>query len=252
MPAIEWNVRKWDTEYNWGGEGEEWSAAWGSSRAQWLATLYPRLFSFLPAKRILEIAPGFGRWTSYLLPFCDEFKGIDLSAECVAACRERFAHVDKAEFLKNDGLSLGQLSGHFDLVFSFDSLVHADTEVFEQYIPQVIAKLNPGGVAFIHHSNFAASHAQHNHHNRSENVTAASIEKAIGQSGGHLICQEILNWGDKALIDAISVFAKGTLPDGFSPERIENPNFMQEANLCRSVYDRYMLAGDRYSDERQA
>lgn len=39
---------------------------WGSSQQQWQRALLPRLRAFLPTQTILEIAPGFGRWTEHL------------------------------------------------------------------------------------------------------------------------------------------------------------------------------------------
>jgi len=48
-------------KYDWTHAGEEWSAPWGSSAAQWDGTIFPRIHDCLPSKTILEIAPGFGR-----------------------------------------------------------------------------------------------------------------------------------------------------------------------------------------------
>ena len=187
MPELNWNIQQWDEEYNWDLKGEEWSAAWGSSEAQWFATLYPRLHRRLPAARILEIAPGFGRWTRYLLNYCDEYTGIDLSADCVEACKQRFAKEEKAVFFQNDGLSLDFASGQYNLVFSFDSLVHADTEVFDSYLPTILRLLKPDGVAFIHHSNLMDSGETKNSHNRSENVTAKYIRSLVENNNGYVL-----------------------------------------------------------------
>src|SRR4030095_8370524 len=45
--------------------GEEWSSAWGGSEAQWLGAIFLRIRAFIPTDTILEIAPGFGRWTNF-------------------------------------------------------------------------------------------------------------------------------------------------------------------------------------------
>ena len=58
MPDVIWNKANWEKHYNWSQRGEEWSAAWGSSEAQWSGTLLPRLRQFLPTKSVLEIAQG--------------------------------------------------------------------------------------------------------------------------------------------------------------------------------------------------
>ena len=157
MPDLNWNASIWGSIYSWPDRGEEWSSAWGDSESQWFGSIFPRLHRFLPAQRILEIAPGFGRWTKFLIAECDEFVGIDFSAKCVDACRNRFAATKHARFFDNDGHSLAAApDDSFDLIFSFDSLVHAEHDVLQSYVPQILRKLSSTGVAFIHHSNLLA------------------------------------------------------------------------------------------------
>lgn len=62
MLSIEQNIKVWSA-YDWNiGEGAEWSLPWGGVEQQWLATIYPRIYSFIPCGSILEIAVGYGRW----------------------------------------------------------------------------------------------------------------------------------------------------------------------------------------------
>ena len=46
---------------------------------------------WLPASTILEIGPGYGRWTHYLKDYCDRLVIVDRAAECIEACQKRFA-----------------------------------------------------------------------------------------------------------------------------------------------------------------
>jgi SAM-dependent methyltransferase len=236
MPQIDWNHSVWDS-YAWTHAGEEWSEPWGGSVAQWFGSLYPRIHRYLPAKRILEIAPGFGRWTQFLIPACTEFTGIDLSAKCVEACKARFPGHDN-DFHSNDGLDLSAGAGHYDFIFSFDSLVHADIDVFESYVPQMLAKLTKDGVAFIHHSNFpAAGSLKKNVHLRSTNVDSAEVAGLIGKSGGSVLVQERINWsGGTELIDCLTTFSRQRTQ---SPVRIDNPLFMAEAQIIKNVHSHY-------------
>ena len=157
MPDLAWNKATWDGAYDWSQHGHEWSNTWGNSQGMFFTTLLPRIAASLPAQSVLEIAPGHGRVTAMLLPFCTVFHGIDLSTQCTEFCQTRFATHPNASFHTNDGLSLQAIANHrFNLVFSYDSLVHADLPVFEAYIPQILALLAPGGIAFLHHSNLAA------------------------------------------------------------------------------------------------
>jgi SAM-dependent methyltransferase len=150
MPDLRWNRKFWSQPQEWYDAGEGWSAPWGNSEAQWFGSLYPRLHRFLPTRSILEIAPGFGRWTHFLLPLCEHYTGIDLSPVCIAACQNTFSDDNNAKFIQNDGMSLAEVPDtSVDLAFSFDSLVHAEFDVLASYIPQLIRKLTVSGVAFL-------------------------------------------------------------------------------------------------------
>ena len=156
MPTIEENVKCWNGEYDWTQQGEEWSLPWGGSEAQWWGSLLPRIHAFVPCGSILEIAPGYGRWTRFLKDLCERLTVIDLSAGCIEHCRRRFASSNHITYFTNDGKSLDMIADQsVDFVFSFDSLVHAEADVLEAYLRQLARKLTPNGVGFIHHSNAA-------------------------------------------------------------------------------------------------
>jgi Methyltransferase domain len=237
MPDVSWNSSLWDGDYDWAGGGEEWSATWGGSEAQWFGALHPRLHRALPARAIIEIAPGFGRWTRFLLPVCRRFVGIDLSAQCVAACRDRFRRARHARFVQNDGLSMADApDARFDLVFSFDSLVHAELEVLEAYVPQILCKLRGRGLAFIHHSNLAAlADGTPNPHRRAASVSAEKMSRLVREAGGGVLIQEIVNWGGTDTHDCFTLFGRAAAYPNARPVLIENPRFMEEANMVAAV-----------------
>jgi cyclopropane fatty-acyl-phospholipid synthase-like methyltransferase len=247
MPDLDWNRALWDTQHDWaaGEGGEEWSAPWGGSEPQWFGSLYPRLHRWLPAQNILEIGPGFGRWTKFLILACDRFVGVDLSAKCIRSCRETFARASHATFVVNDGMTLPE-GGPFDFVFSFDSLVHAELDIFESYVPQILSKLSRRGVAFIHHSNLASSnHQAPNPHLRARSVSAERLRHLISRAGGALLVQEIINWRETAGLDCLSLFGRR---NGFArtqPTVLENAAFMAEATLVREVQARWNNVGRR-------
>jgi 2-polyprenyl-3-methyl-5-hydroxy-6-metoxy-1,4-benzoquinol methylase len=154
MPTVAWNERKWDERHDWAEEGDEWSHAWGGAHAQWLTSVWPRLASFLPTGALLEIAPGYGRWTQYLLPRCTSYVGVDLAPSCIDVCQRRFGNQSHATFAVNDGMTLPMIAeGSIDFVFTFDSLVHVEADVISSYVHEFGRILSPDGVAFIHHSN---------------------------------------------------------------------------------------------------
>ncbi len=157
MPDVEWNKKVWDGGYDWSAGGDNWSSAWGSPEAQWTWSLRPRIERFLPTGTILEVGPGFGRWSQFLAGLCDRLVLVDLSEQCIAACRERFESQRHVQFHVNDGTSLDMVEdGTVDLAFSFDSLVHAEMDVLEGYLDQLQRKLSPDGVVVFHHSNLGS------------------------------------------------------------------------------------------------
>jgi SAM-dependent methyltransferase len=256
MPSIAENLQSWNNDYGWPRQGEEWSQAWGGSEAQWFGSILPRIQRLLPARRVLEIGPGFGRWTHYLREHCDALVGVDLAQRCVDACRERFAGDARLAFHVNDGTSLGMVpDGSIDLVFSFDTLVHAESEVIEAYLAQVRAKLAPGGRGFVHHSNFGAYCGGFDtaratpaalrpvlfrkdflgpDHWRARSMTASIFELMCERAGLRCVTQELVTWGTESImIDCFSVFTAAG-PAGAAANRvIENPEFMKEADIVK-------------------
>ncbi len=255
MPDLNWNKTIWGSTYGWHDSGEEWSTAWGGSESQWFGSIFPRLHRFLPARRILEIAPGFGRWTKFLIPACDEFVGIDLSAKCIDACRDRFAAVKHAKFFVNDGQSLQAAADRsFDLIFSFDSLVHAECDVLAAYIPQVLRKLSPGGVAFLHHSNLLTyGNTIGNQHGRAATVSAETVADLIKHGDGKVLIQEVVNWGCEHLIDCLTLFARRDCYPTAKAVYLKNPVFMGEATLIQHFQSPYSaLSGDHRTPDALA
>ena len=240
-------------KYDWKEAGEEWSLPWGSSAAQWAGTIFPRIRDSLPAETILEIAPGFGRWTHYLKDYCNELWAVDKSADCIDACQDRFASQTHVHCVLNDGRSLSMIpDSSVDFVFSFDSFVHPNRDVIEEYLRQLRTKMKMGGKGFIHHSNFGeyvnstrerlpevitkplikAKILDWAHH-RNPSMTADVFRTLCEQNGLHCITQELVNWRGRRLIDCLSTFVRTDSAPANSPKIIRNPNFMREADRIR-------------------
>lgn len=253
MPTIEQNRSTWNT-YDWSQRGDEWSSDWGGTESLWWGTLQPRIHSFVPADTILEIAPGFGRCTQYLKGLGRSLIAVDSSEKCIDGCRKRFAAAKNITFHLNDGKSLDMIREQsLDFVFSFDSLVHAESDVLDSYVTQLGRKLKPNGVGFIHHSNLGEYHnrvplgegmiwrAQTalkrsvTPGQRAGSMTAALFRKFCERAGLQCIGQELINWDDKAYLDVFSLF---------TPERsiwvrptriLKNRNFMREVRYIAEL-----------------
>jgi ubiquinone/menaquinone biosynthesis C-methylase UbiE len=253
MPTIEDNKSTWDGSYNWLNRGDEWSASWGGPFMQWYGTIFPRIKAHVPANSILEIACGYGRWTQYLKDLCQHLTVIDLSEECIHACKQRFLEFSHIEYHVNDGRSLDMIpDGSIDFVFSFDSLVHANESVMEAYLSQLPRILNRDGVSFIHHSNLGEYHTKYsririvpklegllnrlgvldsNLHWRDFNVDAKKMESLSERHGLRCISQEIVLWGTKKIfIDCMSTIIRNDSPMVVPNRVFKNAHFMQEAS----------------------
>jgi SAM-dependent methyltransferase len=234
---IQMNKKWWGT-YDWSAQGENWSETWGGSDIQFFGSILPRIRRFLPSTSVLEIAPGYGRWSQYLLSLSDNYIGIDLNEDCIAHCRERFPS-NSALFYSNDGKDLSKVPDNYiDFVFSYDSLVHANIEVIEAYLQQLKEKFTPDGVGFFHHSNlgsFSADKESHNNHYRDEDVNYVLFKEACENAGLICISQEVINWGGLRGIDCFSVF---TVPGSkHETEYIfeENLAYMHEAKYLKKL-----------------
>jgi SAM-dependent methyltransferase len=143
--------RLWNLNCNWTIDGHEWSKSFGTTEELWNNEIFDKIKEFR-GKKILEIAPGFGRITQFLSILAGELIIVDLNPLCIEKTRSKLKHHVLAYFV-NDGKSIPKVRDNSqDLVFSFDSFVHMHANVTEEYVKEIYRVLKPGGQAFIHHS----------------------------------------------------------------------------------------------------
>jgi SAM-dependent methyltransferase len=114
-----------------------------------------------PAHTALEIGPGGGRWTRYLLGFRQLFV-VDFHAEMLAELKSNF-HEPNMVFVKNDGSDFPGIDKQsIDFVFSFDAFVHFDLPLIERYLANIKEIVKPGATIVIHYSDQTKIMAQVN------------------------------------------------------------------------------------------
>jgi SAM-dependent methyltransferase len=228
----------------------------------WFGALLPRVHAFIPTGTILEIAPGYGRWTQYLKESCQRLVVVDMAENCIEHCKRRFATSTNVEYHVNDGRSLEMIAPEsVDFVFSFDSLVHADRGVLSAYLEQLAAKLTPNGVGFFHHSNLGSyprarafvlklpPPVAHRliqrgrlidlHAWREEGMTADVFRELCTTAGLKCVGQESINWEKGPfLIDTLSMFTRPGSRWDRSYVGIRNPHFRADAQRTARLYAR--------------
>jgi ubiquinone/menaquinone biosynthesis C-methylase UbiE len=142
------NKEIWEN-WDWKAAGDEWtpSLAWKESIVR--SILRPNI---AVGSDVLEIGPGAGRWTEYLLPSARSYVGIDISAKCVWICQERFNQYVTAKFVSNSGADLAALSDRsIDRIWSFDTFVHINRAEVAKYVKEMKRVMRSGALGIIHH-----------------------------------------------------------------------------------------------------
>jgi SAM-dependent methyltransferase len=148
MNSAALNKAIWEA-WDWSGSGDEWTAS-----NEWKESLVRCVLERHVANnaRILEIGPGAGRWTEYLLRRARSYIGIDISSTCVEHCAQQFRNVSAAKFVVGSGSDLrGIGDASIDVIWSFDVFVHINSLEVESYAREFSRVLVPGAIAVIHH-----------------------------------------------------------------------------------------------------
>lgn len=104
---------------------------------------------------VLDLAAGHGRNSAKLLQHARKLIIVDINQDSIDACKARFKDDHRITYIKNDGASLkGVADGSVSLIYSFDSMVHFDSDVVRAYLKEFARALQPGGHGFCHHSNY--------------------------------------------------------------------------------------------------
>ncbi|MEP9386211.1 class I SAM-dependent methyltransferase [Mesorhizobium sp. KR9-304] len=157
LPGVnspEANKHIWDN-WDWSAQGDEWTPS-----AEWKQSVVSKFLDpyFANADFILEVGPGAGRWTEYLIPRAENFLGVDISETCIEECRKRFAKSSNATFEVGNGKDLRTLAAaSVDRIWSFDVFVHINRAEFSSYVSEFNRVLKPDGLGVIHHGSFGGS-----------------------------------------------------------------------------------------------
>ena len=137
------NLFEWDHGHKWPKDGDEWdgqAALCGVPYSIWKELLVQHLLLPHVTKQthVLEIAPGHGRWTEYLVSLAGHVTVVDLSATCLDFCRKRFHAHDNIDYVltRGDRLPL-YAKDRIDFVWSFDLFVHMERQIIRAYLAEI-------------------------------------------------------------------------------------------------------------------
>lgn len=139
--------------WDWQARGEEWTASAAWKEALVATVLEPNVPS---GAAVLEIGPGGGRWTDFLVDRAGTLTAVDISSACVELCRQRFGDRPHARFEVTDGASIpGVENESVAVVWSFDVFVHINGAEVDRYLGELARVMAPGARAVIHHGTCA-------------------------------------------------------------------------------------------------
>lgn len=152
------NLEIWNNRYTWPDAGDEWkdqASFCGGSYETWKKNLIEAFIEPYcgPEGITLEIGPGHGRWTQALALRSARLHLVELSPNCLEACRKRFRDVGHLIFHLTPGTELpGIEDASVDFVWSYDVFVHIEPADIAAYLGEISRVLKPGGKCVIHHA----------------------------------------------------------------------------------------------------
>jgi len=194
----------WNNPDNWIDNGHEWSKYYGTTDKLW-DVIYSKISKYIKGDA-LEIAPGFGRITKYLIPEVNSLSIIDLNELCIEKCIDNFGSNIKS-YVVNDGKSLCFPDNSFDFIISYDSFVHMTSDVIENYIKEISRTLRKDGYVFIHHSFFFGKDEPSKNIAGRSNMTPDLFKSMVNKFDMEVISQENFRTSD-AVNDTITIFRK--------------------------------------------
>ena len=168
MPSREWN-RKWENmilDFKSSDQEAYFGDRWGDpeSFSPLLAVREKFIEPYIaPGQHLLEIGPGGGRMTQYLLA-AKHITLVDLNVAVFDYLKGRFpADTDKFTFYQTTGYEMQGIGGEsIDLVFTFDCFVHVDLEDILGYLHEIERVLKPQAKAVIHYGDINKDIAREN------------------------------------------------------------------------------------------
>jgi SAM-dependent methyltransferase len=150
-----------------------------------------------PERAAVEIGPGGGRWTRYLLGFKTLYV-VDYHPELLAELKRSFNRPNM-KFVRNNGCDFpGIEEGSVDFIFSFGCFVHLEASLIKAYLKNIGTILKRGGNAVIQYSDKSKIMAQLNAE-FSDN-TPERMRQMVSESGLQILEEDLTTMWHSSLI----------------------------------------------------
>ena len=150
-----------------------------------------------PQHRAVEIGPGGGRWTRYLLGF-KELYLVDYHAELQEELKENFKQPNM-RFILNSGVDFpGIPERSIDFLFSFGTFVHLDVSLIEQYLQNMRPILTPTATVVLHYADKTKIMALLNE-GFSQN-TPAQMREMVSKAGFRILEEDLTTMWHSSIV----------------------------------------------------
>jgi SAM-dependent methyltransferase len=176
-----------------GGGGE------ARARGQWTRLVDPVLAGQpVDFTTLLQLGAGDGAMTAVLMDRAFEIVVVDPDPAPLAAVAARFPRATNLRTVEAaEGTLAGVATGSIGFVFCFDFLVQRDSDVVRRYLAEIARVLEPGGAAFLHHSNLTKNPGGDNRqsaHARSF-MSLPMFKHYAVKEGLAVVRQKAIDWG---------------------------------------------------------
>jgi SAM-dependent methyltransferase len=192
-------------------EGPYYDEAERGMDSQWRTIIWPVIQS-CDFTSVVDLAAGHGRNSEKLRHLAKKLYLVDINKENIDFLKNRFLGCKNIVYVHNDGLSLKEIGDNeVTLVYSFDAMVHFDSDVVRAYLKEFGRILKPGGFGFCHYSNYTekptSSYRETSHWRNF--MSRELFEHYAWKEGLSPIQSELQDWdGSGRNLDAITLFQK--------------------------------------------
>lgn len=210
MFTVNWNKTTWNKDFNQFDKKslDYYGQQWGDPDKK--DVLKQVILSYINPyinsnSVILEIGPGGGRWTKYLLK-AKKIWLVDINSNFFKYLSERFKNTN-ISFYETQGYELdGIPSNSIDFIFTFGCFVHIHPSGIQKYLSEIFRVLKTNSVATIQYSDKTKKEAKRNAWFC--NMTNNDMIEMIFQNNLTLIKHDLklLSWSSIAVMKKLKIY----------------------------------------------